>query len=490
MKKILLASLMLFLGLCLFAQKTNPPGLDLIKEADLKKDLYTFADAHFKGRSAGTLDELKASMWLAEKYRSIGLLPAGDDGTYLQFFTMLRNQIADNSFIRIQNKEFKLWEDISVGQMANINLSSPIVYLGNAINIDTNNVEVKNKVVAFEAASLGINLNISLSTWRYSRSVLNKYAMPLIKRGAIAIIIVADDIAEKAWDDANENFKRGTFDIEGGPNSTVNTKVPVLWLHKNAKNIFMNGIVNIEANLIVEKYPYPSVNIVGKIEGTDPKLKSEYLLYSGHQDAHGIRNAINNDSTYYGADDNGSVDVAMLANARAFVKYPPKRSILFVIQGAEERGLLGSRYYSSHPTVPITSIVAVLNGDMIGRNHIDSAAVLGTQIPHRNSDDLAKMVNDANNEGPKFKLDTTFDKVTHVEGWYFRSDHLPYARLGIPAIMYTSLLHEDYHTPLDNAENINYPKLKKMADWMYRTGYKVANAAKRPTTNKNFKLER
>ncbi len=252
----------------------------------------------------------------------------------------------------------------------------------------------------------------------------------------------------------------------------------------------MNGSVNIEANLIVEKYPYPSVNIVGKIEGTDPKLKSEYLLYSGHQDAHGIRNAINNDSTYYGADDNGSVDVAMLANARAFVKYPPKRSILFVIQGAEERGLLGSRYYSSHPTVPITSIVAVLNGDMIGRNHIDSAAVLGTQIPHRNSDDLAKMVNDANNEGPKFKLDTTFDKVTHVEGWYFRSDHLPYARLGIPAIMYTSLLHEDYHTPLDNAENINYPKLKKMADWMYRTGYKVANASKRPTTNKNFKLER
>ena len=490
MKKLLLSSSMLFFSLYLFAQKTNPPGLDLIKEADLKKDLYALADAHFKGRSAGTLDELKASVWLAEKYRSIGLLPAGDDGTYLQFFTMWRNRIADNSFIRIQNTAFKLWKGISVGQMANINLNAPIVYLGNAMNIDTNNVDVKNKVVAFEASAMGINLNISLPTWRYSRSVLNKYAMPLIKRGAIAIIIVADDIAEQAWDDANENFKRGTFDIEGGPNSTVNTKVPVLWLHKNAKNIFTNGSVNIEANLIVEKYPYPSVNIIGKIAGTDPTLQSEYLLYSGHQDAHGIRNAINNDSTYYGADDNGSVDVAMLANARAFVKHPAKRSILFVIQGAEERGLLGSRYFTTHPTVPITSIVAVLNGDMIGRNHIDSAAVLGTQTPHRNSDDLAKMVNDANNEGPKFKLDTTYDKVTHLEGWYFRSDHLPYARLGIPAIMYTSLLHDDYHTPLDNAENINYPKLKKMADWMYRTGYKVANAAKRPNTNKNFKLER
>ncbi len=490
MKNFFLASLALFVSLSLFAQKSNPPGLDLIKEADLKKDLYAFADAHFKGRSAGTLDELKASMWLVEKYRTIGLLPAGDDGTYLQFFTMWRNCISDNSSIRIQNTEYKLWKDISVAQMANVNINAPIVYLGNALKIDTNNVDVKNKVVAFEAASLGINLNVSLPTWRYNRSILMKYGMPLIKRGAIAIIIVADDIAEKAWDDANENFKRGSYDIEGGPNTSVNTKVPVLWVHKNAKNIFANGVLNIEANLIVEKYPYPSVNIIGKIAGTDPTLKSEYLLYSGHQDAHGIRNSINNDSTYYGADDNGSVDVAMLANARAFIKHPAKRSILFVIQGAEERGLLGSRYFTTHPTVPITSIVAVLNGDMIGRNNTDSAAVLGSQLPHRNSADLIKMVLDANSEGPKFKLDTTYDKVTHVEGWYFRSDHLPYARLGIPAVMYTSLLHEDYHTPLDNAENINYPKLKKMADWMYRTGYKVANAINRPATDKGFKLER
>ena len=96
----------------------------------------------------------------------------------------------------------------------------------------------------------------------------------------------------------------------------------------------------------------------------------------------------------------------------------------------------------------------------------------------------------ANKEGPNFKLDSTWDAPTHIEGWYFRSDHLPYARLGIPAIMYTTLLHTDYHTPQDNAENINYFKLKKMADWMYRTGWKVANAQKRPATDKNFKLER
>ena len=92
----------------LLAQNTNPPGLKYIKESELKKDLYALADAHFNGRSAGTLDELKASMWLAEKYRSIGLLPAGDDGTYLQFFNLWRNHISDKSTIKINNVNLKL----------------------------------------------------------------------------------------------------------------------------------------------------------------------------------------------------------------------------------------------------------------------------------------------------------------------------------------------------------------------------------------------
>ena len=490
MKGYNLLCLLLIITNTLFAQSTNSPGLNLIRVEDLKKDLYALADAHFKGRSAGTLDELKASMWMAEKYRAIGLKPAGDDGTYFQYFTLWRNHIADNSSIQINNTSLALWQDVAVSQMANISLDAPIVYLGNALDVDTNAINVKDKVVAIEANSKGINLNVSLPTWRYSRYILIKYGLPLLRRGAAAIIFIADDIAENAWADAAENYKRGSYDIDGGPNENVTATAPVIWLHANAKKELQENTGTIKANLIVSKYPYPSVNIVGKITGTDTKLKEEYVLYSGHIDAHGIRNTINNDSIYYGADDNGSVDVAMLANARAFVNYPPRRSVLFVIHGAEERGLLGSRYFSAHPTVPVNDIVAVLNGDMIGRNNTDSAAILGAIPPHRNSTGLVNMALAANKEGPNFILDTTWDEPTHIEGWYFRSDHLPYSRLGIPAIMYTSLLHPDYHTPQDNSQNINYPKLKKMADWMYRTGWKVANADMRPTTDKNFKLER
>ena len=97
---------------------------------------------------------------------------------------------------------------------------------------------------------------------------------------------------------------------------------------------------------------------------------------------------------------------------------------------------------------------------------------------------------DANKEGPHFNLDTLWDKPSHIEFWYFRSDHLPYARLGIPALYFTSLLHSDYHTPMDEANRIDYIKLKKITEWMYRTGWKVANANKRPAVEPNCKLER
>lgn len=488
MKKNLLY-LLLMLTNSLSAQNT-PPGLNLIRTEDLKKDLYAFADGRFKGRSAGTIDELRASDWLANQYRAIGLKPAGDDGTYFQYFTLWRNVVADHSIITINKQQLKLWKEVAVAQMANITLDAPIVYLGNAAELDTSGIDVNGKVVALEANAKGINLDISLPTWRYNRYIYTKYGLPLIKKGAIAIIFIADDIAEQSWNDATENFKRGTYDITGGPNEYATAKVPVLWLHAGAKQSLQQNAGTIKANIVISRYDYPSVNVIGMVEGTDAQLKNEYLLYSGHTDAHGIRNSINSDSIYYGADDNGSVNVAMLANARAFVKNRPKRSVLFVMHGAEERGLLGSRHYALHPTVPVNNIVAVLNGDMIGRNHIDSAAILGMIPPHRNSIELVNMALAANKEGPKFKLDASWDDVNHVEGWYFRSDHLPYAWLGIPALMYTSLLHPDYHTPMDNAQNINYPKLKKMADWMYRTGWKVANADKRPAKDAGFRLER
>ena len=466
-----------------------PPAIAAIKEDDLEKDLLALAADHFRGREAGTLDELKVAVWWAEVLRTAGLKPAGDDGTYFQYFSMWRNRIADNSTVSIGTRQLQLWQDVLVAQTAPADLTVPIVYAGNASKQELDKLDIKGKAVAVEVSAEGINLNVSLPERRYPSYVMRKYGADLLARGAAAIIFIADAKGETSWGQVLPALTRGLYDIEDGPNANTTVKPPVIWIHEMAADwVKQNSTLSV--HLAVERFEYPSVNIVAKLDGTDATLKNEYVLYSGHNDHDGIRQPYGSDSIYNGADDNASVSVAMLAIARAFKKSPAKRSVLFVFHGAEERGLLGSKWYAAHPTVPKKDIIAVLNADMIGRNNADSAALLGMQPPHRNSVDLVSVALQANKEGPAFKLDTLWDKPSHIENWYFRSDHLSYARAGYPAIFYSTLLHPLYHTPMDEAGIINIQKLRKMAEWMYRTGWILANAASRPKIDPGFKLER
>ena len=469
---------------------SNPPAIAAITEKDLQTDLYEMAGDHFRGREAGTLDELAVSVWLADKMRAAGLKPAGDDGTYFQFFNMKRNRISHSSKIGIGDHAFQLWKDVLVAQTAPAHLLVPIIYAGTATKDTLDKLDLKGKAVAVLVSPEEINLNVSLPERRYPGYVLRKYRSDLLQRGAAAIIFIADEMAEKSWSQVVPALSRGLYDIEGGPNATVVSNVPVLWLHSPALDLVQSTGASLSADINIESFDYPSVNLIGKIDGTDAAFKNEFVLYSGHTDHDGVRAPYGNDSIYNGADDNASVNVALLAIARAFKKSPGKRSALFVWHGAEERGLLGSKWYALHPTVDKSLIVAVINGDMIGYNNPDSAALLGMQPPHRNSAELVNMALEANNEGPKFKLDTLWDKPDHVEGWYFRSDHLSYARAGYPAIFYSTLLHPLYHTPMDEPKIINIKKLRRMTEWMYRTGWKVANISKRPAVDSGFKLER
>ncbi|MGG9970708.1 M28 family peptidase [Ferruginibacter sp. SUN002] len=470
------------------AQKQS--GITAIREVDLKKDLYELSSDHFKGREAGTLDELKSAMWLADKAKAAGMQPAGDDGTFFQFFSLIRRRVLPSSSVKIGDRSFKLWDEALITLIAPASVSAPVVFIGSESNSNLDGIDIKGKAVAIEVSKDDIDLDISLPHRRYLGYVSAKYAVRLLEKGAAAIIFIADDIGEDSWAENLPYLTRGLYDVEGGPNATVQPRTPYIWLHKKELEFIKKSGLTLSANIGVESFEYPSVNVVGKILGTDPKLKKEYVLFSGHIDHDGIRMAEGQDSIYNGADDNGSMCVAMLAVARAFKKQPSKRSTLFVFHGSEERGLLGSKWYSLRPTVSKESIVAVLNGDMIGRNNPDSSALLGSQKPHLNSKALVKMAMDANTEGPNFKLDTLWDKPEHPEVFYFRSDHLPYAREGIPSIFYTTMLHGEYHTPMDEASHIDYKKLTKMTQWIYRTGWKVANAPVKPALEADFNLER
>ena len=470
-----------------------PPALTAIAESDLRRDLFALAADSFRGREAGTIDELRASAWLADRAREAGLEPAGDDGTYFQFWPMRRIRVGVASRVAVGGTPLALGRDVLATVPVDAVVDAPLVFVGEGRERDVATLDLKGKAVAavISPPATPPAANVSLREYRYALVAIRERAAFLVQRGAAAVVLVSDDTAERAWGFAGTAMSRGRYNLDSaGTDAPLAAQPPVLWVRRRALDLVRAPNARLVATLRAESFVYPSVNVVARVPGADAALRGEHVLFSGHQDHDGVRFAIEGDSIWNGADDNATVSVAMLAIGRAFARRPARRSALFVWHGAEERGLIGSRWYVAHPTVPRESIVAVLNGDMIGRNHPDSAALLGVQPPHRNSAALVHAALEANAHVTRFAVDTTWDRPTHPEGWYFRSDHLPYARAGIPAIFFTTLLHPDYHTPRDEASRIDVAKLARMTRWMYATGWTVANSERRPGLDAEFKLER
>jgi hypothetical protein len=492
-----------------------PAAMSLIREADLKRDMYALAGDEMRGREAGTLDEMRASIWIADEMRKIGLAPRGEGGTYFQWWNMKRTRIATgSSSVTLNGRPLALWTDITPTSNATADVSGTTIFVGDGSD---STVDVRGKiVVATLVAPQASAVRTTTNTYEvnYTRAAITPEAARFTRRGAAAVVLVADSIAEIGFDGIAKTQMRGAYDVVGGvPRFVRNAggagrggngrggagrgggggtgqpqaQVPVLLAHRAALAELRDSHP-MDIRLRGESFESPSVNIIGMVRGTDPTLRDEYVLFSSHQDHDGVRYTVAGDSIWNGADDNASTSVALLAIARAWVKQPSKRSALFVFHGAEERGLLGSRYYVAHPIVPLAQTVAVLNGDMIGRNHPDTAALLGSQPPHRNSLELVQMALDANKMTTKFVIDSSWDRPTHPEGWYFRSDHVPYAERNVPALFFSTNLHSDYHTPRDEPKNIDFAKLTRMTQWIYTTGWIVGNSSKRPAVDQGFEL--
>lgn len=478
-RKLLLALLLILATNSLIIAQNTYPGISAISKEELKSDLFTLASDEMRGRRAGTLDELRAAVWMAQRAREVGLQPAGEDGTFFQFFNLYRKQVSEESSFKLDGQELKFWKDIWETSPVDAQFEGNVTWL--ASMSDTTNIQA-NAIIAtdLKAPSKLPAEGMSLWVYRYALSAIREQSELLKHQQPKAIILVADSTASSKISFFGHAMEEGKYQIEPYEKLEGMDAIPVFLVSQDYKKELMNSSAKISANIKVDSYTYPSANVVAKAPGRDPKLKDEFVLFSGHHDHDGVGEAIEGDSIWNGADDNASVSVAILAAGKAWVKNPGKRSALIVWHGAEERGLWGSRYYSQHPTVAKENIVAVLNGDMIGRNEKGKAALLGSIEPHKNSSELVNMAMEANNELTKFEVDTSWDAEDHPEFWYFRSDHLPYARTDIPSIFFTTLLHPDYHTPKDEAERIDLDKLTEMTKWMYATGWKISETEKRP----------
>jgi hypothetical protein len=453
-----------------------------IKEDDLRHDVATLAHDDFLGREAGTPNELRAAAWLAERAQAAGLQPAGEDGSYFQFFPLRKTRVSGASSVNIGGRRFELWTDVIVTSPVDTRVDGALVWVGRtpAERIEAATVRGRPVAALLLAPSQPPAAGARLWEWRYARAAVRERSQALLEKGAAAVILVSDSIADAVFDltAARTMVGRTGRDTEA-TRQRAEGEPPVLVVRAASRTDVSQG-QRLMTAISSESFAYPSANVVAQVPGTDPTVGNEHVLFSAHVDHDGIRTPVDGDSIYNGADDNVTGCAALLAIGRAFVQHPGRRGALFVFHGAEEKGLIGSRWYAEHPTVARESIVAALNVDMIGRNAPDSAAVLGTVGPNRNSSALVEMSLAANDAVAGFVLDTLWDQPEHPEGLYFRSDHAPYSQAGIPALFYTSLLHPDYHTPWDETEALDFQKLYRFTKWIYATGWAVAQADQRP----------
>jgi hypothetical protein len=254
-------------------------------------------------------------------------------------------------------------------------------------------------------------------------------------------------------------------------------------------------------------------NVVAILEGGDPVLKNEYVVVSAHLDHIGFSAPLaNGDNINNGADDDGSGSAGLLAIARAFAEgaakgVRPRRSIIFLWNAGEEKGLWGSQYFNQYPPVDPKKIVADLNMDMIGRTKgpgftdTDKTHVLtspGEVLlvgPEISSNDLEKTVESVNGSYQKLSLnhfyDTTKPDATHDnlgpppngQRVFYRSDHYNFARAGIPVAFFTTGLHPDYHRPTDSADKIDYKQMQSISKTVAAVAWQLANQDQRPELN-------
>ncbi len=238
---------------------------------------------------------------------------------------------------------------------------------------------------------------------------------------------------------------------------------------------------DIPSSFFKDKIP-DSENVIAFIPGDG--TTDEVLVLTAHYDHVGK----NGNKIYNGADDDGSGTVAVMEIAKAFQEavndgYLPKRGVVFLHVTGEERGLLGSKYYSENPIFPIENTVANLNTDMIGRidqSHVDNPNYVYLIGSDRLSTELHELSEDVNEKYTQLYLDYKFNARNDPNRFYYRSDHYNFAKFDIPVIFYFNGVHEDYHQETDTPEKINYDLLAKRAQLIFHTAWEIANREKRP----------
>ncbi len=483
-----------------------------------KKHLTILASDEFGGRETGTLGAEKAAQYIADEFKRLGLIPPVN-GSYFQKVPLIEKKIEVSKF-SINNNSFINGKDfyISGNSKTKSIQTNEIVFVGYGIDSDVYNdlkgVDIKDKVVLVINKGEPVKDSISvitktrkLSDWSTSVSKRIDYLKSFQPALIIAISPNAVTMIQKYASYFNEpklTLQKGGDKSERGSIDVINItpamadeflksakkSYETLKMEIDKSSIPKTQVIKANVNLTygIKTKEINSANVLGYLEGSD--LKDELVVFSAHYDHIGIHgegaDKINN-----GADDDGSGTTAVLELARAYTQAKkagngPRRSILFLGNVGEEKGLLGSEWYSENPVFPLANTVTDLNIDMIGRVDPEHKAdtnycyLIGSDKLSR---DLHKISENANATYTKLKIDYKYNDPADPERIYYRSDHYNFAKHNIPIIFYFNGIHEDYHKPSDEVSKINFNLLVKRAQLVFYTGWELLNRDKRPVVD-------
>ncbi|HJU42036.1 MAG TPA: M28 family peptidase [Vicinamibacterales bacterium] len=532
-----LAVTVVVLSASLTAQQ-RAPNIESITQADLRADLFFLAGDAMRGRLTDTNENRITVDYIRSRFERAGLKPIANGG-YFHSYNLMSATLGEGNRFELAagngvSRTFTSGQDFYPQRFsATATVSGAVAFAGFGITApkishDDYRGEVKGKIVLVldhepgerdpNSPFEGVVTAEPAAPWRK--------ALAAQQKGAIGILFVSDlhnHPAPANFEQAARNFWPAT--PARIPNYTLaawtdRISIPAAQISPAAAEALLAGTgktleelaiqadstrggfsaielpgARIELRTSVIRHVVSDRNVLGLLEGSDPKLKDEWVLVTAHFDHDGV----NGTQILNGADDNGSGTVALLEIADAYALAAqqgqrPKRSVLFCAWNSEERGLLGAWAYTEAPPAPLANIAGVLNMDMIGRNEevpvggggrfngfevqtAESNANAVNMMGFARAPELAAVV-DAANAGIGLEIKKRYDN--NASNLVRRSDQWPFLQRGVPALGFMTGLHPDYHTTYDRPEKINYAKMEKIARLVYQASWNLANAAARP----------
>lgn len=508
----------------------------------MKEILYYIASDEMQGRDTPSPGLDKTAEFIADNLKKLKLKPMGDKGSYLQHIALSKTEVdREHTTAQLGSRTFRLGEDfLPTGRMSG-EVEGGVVYAGDGWVIKSKNVDaydgldVRDKVVVVSGDGIAPPPGTTLEELKGKPGGWETPVSYAEKHGAKALVLIPRNF-ERRWRYGAYSIARPSFAVtrlqglsdedEQDEDEAQQSKGLVSIVPSRAmldalfageqkdgaavlqatttgqplKGFALSADKRLRLSVKLAVTGASTQNVVAVLEGKDAKLKHEYVALGAHYDHVGANGGgcrpVGGDSICNGADDDGSGTTALITMAEAFAKGPrPKRSILFVWHAGEEKGLWGSEYFTTFPTVPLKQVVAQLNIDMIGRSKKagdtnpankmltgpDEIYVIGSRMM---SDELAAKSVAVNGAYMNISYNYHYDEPNDPERLFYRSDHFNYARRGIPIIFFFDGVHEDYHRPTDSPDKIDYQKMQTITRTVFILASEVANARTRPVVDR------